>query len=83
MPGAVNREHAYRVYRQLGRISAQANLVEPGDMMTSGRLNTLGDWLENMPEETRLARPILLSLQGAIGGHARRCCTARRSLTRP
>jgi len=61
-------ELAYRVYQRLGRISAQASLVEQaaGDMMTSGKLNTLDGWLETMPEETRLARPILLSLQGAL-----------------
>lgn len=61
-------ERAYRVYQRLGRLSAQAGLLEQAgpELMTSGRLNTLSDWLTTLPPEMRLARPVLLSLQGAL-----------------
>ena len=61
-------ERSYRVYQHLGRLTAQVGLLEQAgpELMSSGRLNTLSDWLVNLPEDLRLARPILLSLQGAL-----------------
>ena len=61
-------ERAYRVYERLGQLSSQVGLLEQAgpDLITSGRLNTLSDWLTNLPDELRLARPILLSLQGGL-----------------
>ena len=61
-------ERAYRVYQRLGRLSAQAGLLEQAgpELMTSGRLNTLSDWLTTLPQEMTLARPVLLSLQGGL-----------------
>ncbi len=61
-------ERAYRVYQRLGRLSAQVGLLEQAgpELMTSGRLNTLSDWLTTLPQAMTLARPILLSLQGGL-----------------
>ena len=61
-------ERAYRVYQRLGRLSAQVGLLEQAgpDLMVSGRLNTLSEWLTTLPPEMALARPVLLSLQGGL-----------------
>jgi LuxR family transcriptional regulator, maltose regulon positive regulatory protein len=61
-------ERAYRVYQRLGQLSAQVGLLEQAgpDLITSGRLNTLMDWLTGLPEHLRLERPVLLSLQGGV-----------------
>ena len=61
-------ERAYRVYQRLGRLAAQVGLLEQAgpELMTSGRLNTLSDWLTTLPQEMTLARPVLLSLQGGL-----------------
>ncbi len=61
-------ERAYRVYQRLGQLSAQVDLLEQAgpELITSGRLNTLMDWLTKLPEHLRLERPVLLSLQGGV-----------------
>jgi ATP/maltotriose-dependent transcriptional regulator MalT/DNA-binding SARP family transcriptional activator len=61
-------ERAYRVYQRLGQLANQANLLEQAgpELMSTGRLNTLAEWLSTLPDELRLARPVLLSLQGGV-----------------
>lgn len=61
-------ERAYRVYQRLGQLANQANLLEQAgpDLMSTGRLNTLAEWLKTLPDDLRLARPVLLSLQGGV-----------------
>jgi len=61
-------EKAHHIYQQLGDFTALAGLVERAgtDMIRKGRLITLGNWLDELPEIIAQERPGLLSLKGAI-----------------
>ncbi|MFH1907635.1 MAG: tetratricopeptide repeat protein, partial [Chloroflexota bacterium] len=61
-------EKSYHVYLQLGDVNALADLVERAGtiLLYNDRLITLSNWLEHLPDELIRARPVLLSLQGAV-----------------
>ncbi|MBU4352840.1 MAG: tetratricopeptide repeat protein, partial [Nanoarchaeota archaeon] len=61
-------EKSYHVYQQLRDSNALADLVERAGtiLLYSDRLITLSNWLEHLPDELIRARPVLLSLQGAV-----------------
>ena len=61
-------EHAYEVFKQLGRPEETANLIEKAatPLIAQGRLLTLSGWLEALPKELVSARPALVSIQGSL-----------------
>ncbi|MBU2611077.1 MAG: tetratricopeptide repeat protein [Chloroflexi bacterium] len=61
-------EKSYHVYQQLRDVNALADLVERAGtiLLYNDRLITLSKWLEHLPDELIRARPVLLSLQGAV-----------------
>jgi len=68
-------ERAFNLYHRLGRVDEMMLLIERAgsSMISSGRLVTLGAWLEELPIGSVENRPGLLSIQ------ARRSHDARRS----
>jgi len=60
-------ERSYRVYQRLGRSEEIAALVERAgpDLIARGRLTTLAEWLEGLPDSFS-RRPALVSLRGAV-----------------
>ncbi len=67
-------ERSYRVYAQLGQTEALAALVERAgpDMVARGRMTTLAEWLDSLPE-SYAQRPALVSLRGAVFAVRGRC----------
>ncbi|HEY9075435.1 MAG TPA: tetratricopeptide repeat protein [Anaerolineaceae bacterium] len=61
-------ERTYYIYRQIGDQEALANLIERAGapLSQSGRLSTLQNWLNSLPEWLCNRRPALVSLQGAV-----------------
>jgi len=60
-------ERAYAVYRRLGNEEWIAQLVERAatDLIARGNIQTLGEWLESLPESYR-SRPAILSSLGTV-----------------
>jgi LuxR family maltose regulon positive regulatory protein len=60
-------ERSYRVFQQLGRTEEIAALIERAgpDLIARGRLSTLAEWLEGLPDSFS-RRPALVSLRGAV-----------------
>ncbi len=63
-------ERAYQVYEQIGNNDYIARMIETAGpiMVAHGRLLTLQNWLEQLPENTLEKSPALVSLQGAAKG---------------
>ncbi len=61
-------ERAFVLYKQAGAVDKMVGLVEKAgpEMVTSGQLVTLKEWLAALPPELATSRPSLLSLQAAI-----------------
>lgn len=61
-------ERIYQLYQRLGKTDQIVDLLERigGDMISSGRLITLGEWLDSLPQQIIHSNPILLSLQGSV-----------------
>ena len=61
-------ERAYHIFQRMGDQSSQEELlVKAGpELLISGRLNTLAEWLAAVPESIRSTRPELISLQGGV-----------------
>jgi len=61
-------ERAYEVYIRLEDFEAAACMVEDAGraVLQGGRLSALAGWIDNLPEQTRNAHPILLSLRGYV-----------------
>ncbi len=60
--------HAYNIFKRLGDDSAIITmLVEDGSkIMSSGNLQSLTEWLNDIPEDVLLKHPELLSLMGPV-----------------
>ncbi len=61
-------EKAHHIYKNLGDLEALIGLIEKtgSTFILSGRIVTLGNWLENLPVAVLQQNPRLLSLQGAV-----------------
>lgn len=61
-------EHAFVLYQQVHADDKMVALVEKAgpDMVTSGQLITLKEWIAALPPELATSRPSLLSLQAAL-----------------
>jgi len=61
-------ERAYLLYQRLNRTQELVDLVEAAGsaLLKSGRLSTLASWIDALPPEASVARPILLSLRGSV-----------------
>lgn len=61
-------DRAYAIYQDLHDASGIADLVEQAgsNMISMGRLNTLANWLDKLPEALVLSQPILLSHWGSV-----------------
>ncbi len=63
-----NWERAFNLYHRLGRLEEMMTLIERAgaSMIASGRLVTLGAWLEELPIGSVENRPALLSIQAGV-----------------
>ncbi len=63
-----NWERAFNLYHRLGRVEEMMTLIERAgaSMIASGRLVTLGAWLEELPIGSVENRPALLSIQAGV-----------------
>jgi LuxR family transcriptional regulator, maltose regulon positive regulatory protein len=61
-------ERTYELYYRMGRTSAIVKLLETigAEMIASGRLITLAEWLEGLSNEWLNTNPTLLSLYGSV-----------------
>jgi LuxR family transcriptional regulator, maltose regulon positive regulatory protein len=61
-------EQVYRLYQRLGKLDAIVKLIEEAGlaMVTGGKLNTLSNWLQALPEEVYTDHPALVSIQGSV-----------------
>ncbi len=61
-------EHAFYLYQRLGRVDEMMTLIERAgsSMISSGRLVTLGAWLDELPIGSVENRPGLLSIQAGV-----------------
>lgn len=59
-------DKAHSACLRLGDVVATAELIEQAGspLVKSGRLATLAEWIDSLPEETAVSRPALLSLRG-------------------
>jgi len=72
-----NWERAYHTSQRLGDLSVTMEIIEEAGpaLLRYERINTLTEWLENIPENVLATRPGLISLQGVtalMGGSIRR-----------
>jgi ATP/maltotriose-dependent transcriptional regulator MalT/DNA-binding SARP family transcriptional activator len=61
-------ERAYEIFKQLSQPGNIANLIEQAatPLIAQGRLLTLAEWLEALPQNLVSARPALVSIQGSL-----------------
>lgn len=61
-------DRAYSIYQSLQESDKTAELVSVAgsDLITAGRLSTLANWLEALPEAYLVSQPVLLSLWGSV-----------------
>ncbi len=61
-------ERAFELLKSLGKIEALADLVERAgsQLISSGRVLTLSQWLEALPADMMNRRPVLIALNGIV-----------------